>query len=103
MMSSKIFWAYINSHANEVSAMMNDWMIGLLNTNDGRVEFIKEDSNGYLICNSNDIASVELNEMYAGGVCVSYADESTQSFNSLTIEEMRRVLQLVEKNVGVEE
>lgn len=103
MMSSNVFWGYINSHINEVSMMMNDWMVGLLNSNDGRVEFIIEDSNGDLICNSSDIVFIELDDSYSGGVSVVYADESTMAFNSLTIEEMRRILQMVEKSVDAKE
>ena len=82
--------------------MMNDWMIGLLNSNDGCVEFIKEDANGDLICNSDDIASVKLDDLYSGGVCITYADESTKAFDSLTIERMRYILQMVEKYIGGE-
>lgn len=102
MMSSKIFWNYINSHLNEVSAMMNDWMIGLLTSNGGMYEFTKEDANGDLICNSDDIVSIKLDDLYAGGVCITYADESTKAFDSLTIEKMRYILQMVENYVGEE-
>lgn len=102
MMSSKIFWTYINSHINEVSLMMNDWMVGLLRCNDGRVEFISEDSNGDMNYNSADIVLVELDDSYSGGVSVTYGDESTMAFNSLTIEKMRYILQLVEGKVGIE-
>ena len=102
MMSSKVFWSYINSHINEVSMMMNDWMVGLLNSNDSRVDFIKEDANGDLICNSSDIVLVELDEKYDGGVCVTYADESTKAFDSFPIERMRYILQMVEKYIGGE-
>ena len=92
MMSSKIFWTYINSHINEVSLMMNDWMVG----------FISEGSNGDMNYNSADIVLVELDDSYSGGVSVTYGDESTMAFNSLTIEKMRYILQLVEGKVGIE-
>ena len=92
MMSSKIFWTYINSHINEVSLMMNDWMVG----------FISEGSNGDMNYNSADIVLVELDDSYSGGVSVTYGDEFTMAFNSLTIEKMRYILQLVEGKVGIE-
>ena len=98
MMSSKIFWDYINSHINEVSMMMNDWMVGLLNSND-KINFIYEQPNSNVIY----MCSAELNEKYDGGVCVTFGIEYTKAFKSFPIEEMRRILQVLEKNIGVKE
>lgn len=93
-MGNKALLKHIDSHIDEVKSMMNDMLLGLLNTNGGRIDFHKEDDT---ILESLNIDVIELEDIYYGGICVTFDNGDTKSFTVLPIEKMRLVLDYIEK------
>lgn len=92
IMDGATFWNDVDNFINEFKAMANNRLITLLTKNDGIINFC-------IIRSNTDPIKITLNEMYEGGVCVEFCDESTKSFKSLSVNEMIKVLHRVEEIV----
>lgn len=92
IMDGVTFWTDAEGLINEFKAMANNRLISLLEKSDGKVNFPTIRSN-------TDPMKIRLNEMYEGGVCVEFCNESTKSFKSLSVEEMMKLIQMVEKMI----
>lgn len=83
---------HIGNNIDEVKSMMNDMLLSLLNSNDGRTEFHKDDDTIL----EHDIDFVCLDELYYGGIRVTFVSGHSLSFMALPIEKMRWILNYID-------